>query len=146
MPALDRDQIQELIPHRDPFLFVDRVLEWSEGERLVAETAFAEDAPFFRGHFPGDPVVPGVLLIEAAAQASCVLTMLSSANRGRLFLFAAVDRFRFSSPVRPGETIRIEVEILRAESNGGIASVRLLEGERRVAKGRIAYGAAAGDD
>lgn len=141
MTVLEREAIEALIPHRPPFLFVDRILDYEEGVQLRAEMTFTGTEEFFRGHFPQEAVVPGVLLIETAAQASCVLTMLTPANRDRLFLFGSVDRFRFLRPVLPGQRLLVEIEVLKAEEDSGIAACALSVDGQRVAKGRISYAA-----
>ena len=108
---LDRRGIEEILPQRDPFLFVDKVLELEEGRRVVATYTFPPDAYFFKGHFPGRPVVPGVLLIEAMAQAAGVLGYKTSKCTGREkgVLLVKVDKVVFRRPVLPGEELVMEM-------------------------------------
>jgi 3-hydroxyacyl-[acyl-carrier-protein] dehydratase len=107
-----------ILPHRYPFLLIDRVLEIEPQKRIVALKNFTINEEFFVGHFPGQPVVPGVLLIEAMAQASGVLLMHLDPDRERkLLLFTAIDRARFRRPVVPGDQARFEVEVLRLRTN-----------------------------
>lgn len=114
----DTRWVMSILPHRYPFLLIDRVLEIEPQKRIVALKNFTINEEFFVGHFPGQPVVPGVLLIEAMAQASGVLLMHLDAERERkLLLFTAIDRARFRRPVVPGDQARIEVEVLRLRSN-----------------------------
>ncbi|MGA9422691.1 MAG: 3-hydroxyacyl-ACP dehydratase FabZ [Rhodanobacteraceae bacterium] len=113
---LDADAIQSLLPHRYPFLLVDRVIAYTPGERLTAIKNVSVNEPFFQGHFPGHPVMPGVLLIESMAQACGLLVHLSIANgenRRALFYLAKVDKARFSRMVVPGDQVTLEIEQLR---------------------------------
>ncbi|CAM4074128.1 MULTISPECIES: 3-hydroxyacyl-ACP dehydratase FabZ [Geobacillus] len=111
---LDIQQIQSIIPHRYPFLLVDRILEIEEGKRAVGIKNVSANEAFFAGHFPEYPVMPGVLIVEALAQVGAVVLLQSEENRGRLAFFAGIDNCRFKRQVKPGDQIRLEVEILRA--------------------------------
>ncbi|AKU26590.1 3-hydroxyacyl-[acyl-carrier-protein] dehydratase FabZ [Geobacillus stearothermophilus] len=111
---LDIQQIQSIIPHRYPFLLVDRILEIEEGKRAVGIKNVSANESFFAGHFPEYPVMPGVLIVEALAQVGAVVLLQSEENRGRLAFFAGIDNCRFKRQVKPGDQIRLEVEILRA--------------------------------
>lgn len=104
---------KDLIPHREPFLFVDR-LEKAEQDGIVAYRKFTEADFFFKGHFPGYPVVPGVILVEAMAQSGGAgLSQMGSFKDGTLFFFASVDKVKFRRQVRPGDEVRFEVQNLR---------------------------------
>jgi len=108
--VLDINEIMKLIPHRYPFLLVDRVVEMEAGKRIVALKNVTANEPFFAGHFPGYPVMPGVLMIEALAQAGGVLLYASQPElQGRIMYFAGIDNARFRRPVRPGDVLRLEV-------------------------------------
>lgn len=112
MNELTLASIKELIPHREPFLFVDEVVEIEPGVRLVAKRFFPETESFFRGHFPDYPIVPGVVLVEAMAQASGILAFMSldvKKRAGVIPLFTGIEKARFRAPVRPNDTISIEV-------------------------------------
>ncbi|WP_096226072.1 3-hydroxyacyl-ACP dehydratase FabZ [Geobacillus sp. FJAT-46040] len=111
---LDIQQIQSIIPHRYPFLLVDRILEIEEGKRAVGIKNVSANESFFAGHFPEYPVMPGVLIVEALAQVGAVVLLQSEENRGRLAFFAGIDNCRFKKQVKPGDQLRLEVEILRA--------------------------------
>lgn len=111
---LDIQQIQAIIPHRYPFLLVDRILEIEEGKRAVGIKNVSANEAFFAGHFPEYPVMPGVLIVEALAQVGAVVLLQSEENRGRLAFFAGIDNCRFKRQVKPGDQICLEVEILRA--------------------------------
>jgi len=108
--VLDINEIMKLIPHRYPFLLVDRVVEMEAGKRIVALKNVTANEPYFAGHFPGYPVMPGVLMIEALAQAGGVLLYASQPElQGRIMYFAGIDNARFRRPVRPGDVLRLEV-------------------------------------
>jgi 3-hydroxyacyl-[acyl-carrier-protein] dehydratase len=110
---LDIDQIKEIIPHRYPFLLVDRILEVEEGKRAVGIKNVSANEEFFNGHFPDYPVMPGVLIVEALAQVGAVSILKKEENRGRLAFFAGIDSCRFKKQVKPGDQLRLEVEIVR---------------------------------
>ncbi|TCJ16963.1 3-hydroxyacyl-ACP dehydratase FabZ [Rubrobacter taiwanensis] len=110
---LGPDEIRDLIPHRYPFLLVDRVEELEPGLRAVGIKNVTHNEPFFQGHFPERPIMPGVLIIEAMAQVGAVGVMAKEEFRGRLALFAGIDRARFRRLVVPGDVLRMEVQIER---------------------------------
>ncbi|HPE81451.1 MAG: 3-hydroxyacyl-ACP dehydratase FabZ [Chromatiaceae bacterium] len=111
---MDIQQIQSLLPHRYPFLLVDRVIEVEPGKRLVAIKNVTINEPFFQGHFPSKPVMPGVLLIEAMAQATGLLAMESAeVPKEAIYYLVGVDKARFKRPVMPGDQLVFEVEVLK---------------------------------
>lgn len=110
---LDIQQIKEIIPHRYPFLLVDQILEVEEGKRAVGIKNVTANEEFFNGHFPEYPVMPGVLIVEALAQVGAVAMLKKEENRGKLALFAGIDSCRFKRQVRPGDQLRLEVEMTR---------------------------------
>lgn len=120
--AIDIHRIREILPHRYPFLLIDRVLDYELHTRLRAIKNVSVNEPFFQGHFPAYPVFPGVLILEAIAQASAILASRGLAGSDEhpgdniLFLFAGVDRARFKQPVEPGDTMLIEVEEIQRKS------------------------------
>ena len=130
---LDIKQILQLMPHRYPILLVDRVLELEPGVRIAAFKNVSVNEPHFQGHFPGHPVMPGVLIIEALAQAAAVLTyvtMKTSYPEGTLFLFAGIDGARFKRPVEPGDQLRLEATMDRVKRGVGKFTCRaLVDGE-----------------
>jgi 3-hydroxyacyl-[acyl-carrier-protein] dehydratase len=111
---LDIQQIKEIIPHRYPFLLVDRVLEVEEGKHAVGIKNVTANEEFFNGHFPDYPVMPGVLIVEALAQVGAVAMLKKEENRGRLAFFTGIDNCRFKKQVKPGDQLRLEVEIIRS--------------------------------
>jgi 3-hydroxyacyl-[acyl-carrier-protein] dehydratase len=124
---LDIQQIQAIIPHRYPFLLVDRILEIEEGKRAVGIKNVSANEAFFAGHFPEYPVMPGVLIVEALAQVGAVAMLKKEENRGRLAFFTGIDNCRFKKQVKPGDQLRLEVEIIRAKGpigkGKGVATV-----------------------
>lgn len=110
---LDIEKIKAIIPHRYPFLLVDKVVEIDEGKRAVGLKNVSANEPFFQGHFPQYAVMPGVLIVEALAQVGAVALLSMEENRGRLAFFAGIDKCRFRRQVRPGDQLRLEVEIIR---------------------------------
>jgi 3-hydroxyacyl-[acyl-carrier-protein] dehydratase len=124
-------QIRELIPHRYPFLLVDRIEEFEPGVRAVGLKNVTQNEPFFQGHFPDYPVMPGVLIIEAMAQVGAVGVMAGREHRDRLALFAGIDGVRFRRQVLPGDVLRMEVEITRLKGMVGRGKGRAtVDGER----------------
>jgi 3-hydroxyacyl-[acyl-carrier-protein] dehydratase len=128
--VLDAVQIQQLIPHRYPFLLVDRIVEIEAGRRIVGLKHVSMTDDYLQGHFPSYPVMPGVLIVEALAQTGAVLAMRDPANAGKIPFFARIDNCRFRRPVRPGDTLRLELELVSARGPVGKAHARaLVEGE-----------------
>ena len=125
---IDIRGIAESIPHRSPFLLIDRVLEVESGKRIVAIKNVTYNEPFFPGHFPGEPIMPGVLIIEALAQAGAVLMLHDMADRDdKLVFFTGIDKARFRRTVVPGDQLRLTVEVVRLRPRAckfhGIAEV-----------------------
>lgn len=120
MKTLDIHEIKNLLPHRYPFLLLDRVTEVIEGEKLVALKNVTINEPFFGGHFPHRPVMPGVLMLEAMAQASAILASFDLDEvdtTNRLYYFTAIDKARFKRPVEPGDQLIFEVKTVRRIRN-----------------------------
>src|ERR671939_1354954 len=133
---LDARAIQELLPHRYPFLLVDRIVELAPRERIVGVKQVTINEPFFQGHFPGAPVMPGVLVVEALAQVGAILALREIEQREqKLVLFTGIETARFRQPVVPGDTLVLEVTALRIGSR-----VQRMRGEAKV-EGRLVAGA-----
>jgi 3-hydroxyacyl-[acyl-carrier-protein] dehydratase len=114
-PICDIRQIMDMLPHRYPFLMVDRVLEIESGKRILAYKNVTVNEPFFHGHFPEQPIMPGVLIVEALAQAGgiCVIKSLGLDSTGKLFLFTGIDEAKFRKQVVPGDRLMLEAVVLR---------------------------------
>jgi 3-hydroxyacyl-[acyl-carrier-protein] dehydratase len=118
--AMNILQIQAILPHRYPFLLIDRVLEIERKKRIVALKNVTFNEPFFAGHFPGNPIMPGVLIVEAMAQAGATLLLTEIPERdSKLVVFTGIEKARFRRPVVPGDQLRIEVEVLAWRSIAG---------------------------
>ena len=133
-------EIQNILPHRYPFLLIDRILDVTPGKRAVGIKNVTINEPFFEGHFPGNPIMPGVLIIEAMAQVAGVAGLLAPENKGKLGLFAGVENMRFKKQVTPGDILTMEAEFITQKM--GIGKVKVsakvdgeiaAEGEIRVA-------------
>lgn len=117
---LEIQEILDLLPHRYPFLLLDRVVEFERAKRLVAIKNVTINEPFFQGHFPGYPIMPGVLVIEAMAQAGGILMMSEFPDRhSKLVVFTGIERAKFRRPVTPGDQLRFEIEVLAFRSRAG---------------------------
>lgn len=130
---MNREQIMNVIPHRDPFLLIDEIVEMELGKRVVAIKYIKEDDFWFKGHFPEKPVVPGVLMIEMLAQAGAVAMLSMEENKGKIGLLAGVDKAKFRRMVVPGDVLRLEVEIIKVKGPIGVGkAVASVNGEKAV--------------
>jgi 3-hydroxyacyl-[acyl-carrier-protein] dehydratase len=125
--VLGREEIEAILPHRPPFLLIDEVVELEPGERVVARKTVQPDEWYLSGHFPGRPVMPGVLIVEAMAQTGAVAVLSQEENRGRLALFAGIDDVRFKRIVEPGDELELEctLEAVRGPIGKGKATARV---------------------
>jgi 3-hydroxyacyl-[acyl-carrier-protein] dehydratase len=136
-PPFGRDVIEQLIPHRPPFLLVDEILELEPGKRVVGRREVRADDWWFVGHFPGRPVMPGVLTIEAIAQAGAVAVLADAANSGKVPFFAGIDDCRFKRVVEPGDVLTLECEFTRVRGPLAKGQGRALVGEEVAAEAML---------
>ncbi len=137
--SLSAAEIRDLIPHRYPFLLVDRIEEVEPGVRAVGVKNVTQNEPFFQGHFPDYPVMPGVLIVEAMAQVGAVGVMSVEEYRGKLALFAGIDGVRFRRQVVPGDVLTMEVEIERLKGKIGRGKGRATVGGERVCEAELMF-------
>jgi 3-hydroxyacyl-[acyl-carrier-protein] dehydratase len=137
--ALGRAEIEAILPHREPFLLIDEVLALEPGERVVARKTLRPDEWYLAGHFPGRPVMPGVLIVEAMAQTGAVAVLSQDENRGRIALFAGIDDVRFKRIVEPGDELELEcrLEAVRGPVGRGKATARV--GDELAARATLTF-------
>lgn len=132
------DEIRKILPHREPFLLVDEVLELEENKRIVAVKHVLASEPYFAGHFPGAPVMPGVLIVEAMAQAGALLLLREVPDReSKLVFFAGIDRARFRQPVFPGDDLRLELTVLSRRITIAKMDGKAYVGDKLVAEAQL---------
>ena len=136
---LSRAQIEQILPHRDPFLLIDEVLELEPGRRVVARREVRSDDPWFAGHFPGRPVMPGVLIVEAMAQTGAVAVLVQEENRGRIAFFAGIDDCRFKRVVEPGDVLTLTCEIDQVRGPIGRGKATAHVGDELAARGTLTF-------
>ena len=136
---LDIKQIMEIIPHRFPFLLIDKIIELVPGGKAVAVKNVTMNEPFFPGHFPGEPVMPGVLIVEAMAQAGACAVLSMPENKGKLAFLGAVDNAKFRGIVRPGDVLRLELTVTKMKLAAGTGKGIAFVGEKKVAEADITF-------
>lgn len=136
-------EIQEILPHRYPFLLVDRIVELEPLKRAVGIKSVTANEQFFQGHFPGHPVMPGVLLLEAMAQVGGVAMLHPDENRGKLALFAGIDNAKFRRPVVPGDQVRMVAEIVKLKGSVGKVFAQAFVEDQLAAEGEFLFALAA---
>ena len=136
---LDRAGIESILPHREPFLLIDEVVELEPGERVVARKRVREDEWYLRGHFPGRPVMPGVLIVEAMAQTGAVAVLAEEENRGRIALFAGIDDTRFKRIVEPGDELELECTLEQVRGPIGKGKARATVDGQLAARGTLTF-------
>jgi len=136
---LDIKQIQEILPHRYPFLLIDRVDELIKGKSAKGIKNVSINEYFFQGHFPEEPVMPGVLIIEAIAQLGAIIVMTNPENKGKTAYFGGLDKVKFRQKVVPGDVLRIETEITKVKGYAGMGRGIAYVGEKKVAEGEFTF-------
>jgi 3-hydroxyacyl-[acyl-carrier-protein] dehydratase len=136
---LNAKQIMEIIPHRPPILMVDRIIELEPGKRAVGIKCVAMNEPVFQGHYPGNPIFPGVLIVEAMAQTGAVALMSQPEYVGKIPLFAGIDDCKFKKPIVPGDVIRLELEIVALRRGLGIGHGKAYVGDELRAQATIKF-------
>ena len=139
MVLMDIVQIKEIIPHRYPMLLIDRVEELTEGQRIVAKKNVTINEPFFQGHFPHEPVMPDVLIVEAMAQAGAVALLSLPQFKGKTAYFGGIDKAKFRKKVTPGDTLILEVEILKIKANAGLGKGIARVDGKKVAEAELTF-------
>jgi UDP-3-O-[3-hydroxymyristoyl] N-acetylglucosamine deacetylase / 3-hydroxyacyl-[acyl-carrier-protein] dehydratase len=137
--ALDINEVMKILPHRYPFLLVDRILKFEGDLRATGQKSVTINEPFFQGHFPGHPVMPGVLQVEAMAQVASILMLRQTSNAGRLGYFMSADKVKFRKPVMPGDTLIIQVEMMKFRGKIGKASGQCLVNGEVVSEGELMF-------
>lgn len=139
MSLMTVEEIKQIIPHRYPFLLIDRVEEMEVGKKIVAKKNVSVNEPFFQGHFPHEPVMPGVLILEAMAQAGAVALLSLENFQGKTAYFGGIDKAKFRRKVTPGDTLMLEVELLKVKASAGIGKgVAYVDG-KKVAEAELTF-------
>lgn len=138
-PQMEIGDIQKILPHRYPFLLIDKVLELEEGKRCKALKNVTINDYFFRGHFPGRPIMPGVLIVEAMAQTAGILILCRKENQGKLVYFLGIDNVRFRKTVVPGDQLILEVDVVKIKSKTGVAKARAYVDNKEVAEAELMF-------
>ena len=136
---LNKEEIKEIIPQRDPFLMIDEVEEYVPGESCTAYKNVSEDEYYFKGHFPGNPIMPGVLIVESLAQTGAVAILSMEENKGKNALFGGIDKIRFKKQVVPGDRLKLEVKIIKRKGPIGIGEAIATVDGKVAAKGELTF-------
>lgn len=139
MSLMTAKEIMEIIPHRQPFMLIDTVEEMEPGKRVVAKKCVSYNEPFFGGHFPGEPVMPGVLIIEALAQTGAVAILSQPDFKGKTAYFAAINNAKFKGKVVPGDVLMLETEIIKVKGPIGVGQGKAYVDGKLVAQGELTF-------
>ena len=137
MAVLSTKQIMEIIPHRQPFLLIDTIEELESGKRAVGKKCVTYNEPFFAGHFPQEPVMPGVLIVEALAQVGAILSQPEF--KGKTAYFGAINSAKFKGKVVPGDVLRLETEIIKVKGPIGVGSAKAYVGDKLVTQAELTF-------
>ena len=132
-------EIQKILPHRYPFLLVDKIIEFEEGKSITGIKNVTANEPQFTGHFPGNPIMPGVLIVEALAPVGALMLLSMPENRGKLGVFTGINNFKFRRQVVPGDTLELHAELLTYRHNMGKATVKATVGGQTAAMGEVSF-------
>ena len=136
---LNKEEIKKIIPQREPFLMIDEVEGYIPGESAVAYKNVSEDEYYFKGHFPGNPIMPGVLIVESLAQTGAVAILSMEENQGKNALFGGIDKLRFKKQVVPGDRLKLEVRIIKKKGPIGIGEAIATVDGKVAAKGELTF-------
>ncbi|MBO5293135.1 MAG: 3-hydroxyacyl-ACP dehydratase FabZ [Lachnospiraceae bacterium] len=139
MSVLSAKEIMEIIPHRQPFMLIDTIEELETGKRAVGKKCVSYNEPFFAGHFPQEPVMPGVLIIEALAQVGAVAILSQPENKGKLAFFGAINSAKFKGKVVPGDVLMLETEIIKSKGPIGVGSAKATVDGKVVAQAELTF-------
>lgn len=136
---MNTEDIMHLLPHRYPFLLVDKILEIDENKKAIGIKNVTINEPFFQGHFPGKPIMPGVLIVEALAQVGACALLYDEKNKDKLVLFAGIDKIRFKHQVTPGDQLLLEVELTKSKGSIGKAKALATVQGKVAAEGQLMF-------
>ena len=136
---LNKEEIKKIIPQREPFLMIDEVEEYIPGESAVAYKNVSEDEYYFKGHFPGNPIMPGVLMVEALAQTGAVAILSMEENKGKNALFGGIDKLKFKNLVKPGDRLKLEVKIIKRRGSIGIGEALATVDGKVAVRGELTF-------
>ena len=136
---LKKEEIKKIIPQREPFLMIDEVEEYIPGKMTIAYKEVKKEEWYFKGHFPENPIMPGVLIVESLAQAGAVAILSMEENRGKNALFGGIEKMKFKKIVKPGDILRLEVEIIKRKGPIGIGQATATVNGQIVAKGELTF-------
>lgn len=136
---LNKEQIKKIIPQREPFLMIDEVEEYKPGESATAYKYVNEEEWYFKGHFPGNPIMPGVLITESLAQTGAIAILSLEENKGKNALFGGIDKMKFKKMVVPGDKLKLEVKIIKQKGPIGVGEAIATVDEKIVAKGELTF-------